>query len=88
MGVAIGAGATALGALVAAALVALSTRSVRRGKQRELAIARGLRRGTFVGALAGLVAVLRIVDALTPLTAAFLVLPFVAAELALSARRT
>jgi len=78
----------AIGALTAAILVSAGTRRVRRGKKRELAIATGLRRGAMVGSSLGLVALLRVLDGLTPLTAIFVIVPFVVAEVVLSTRRT
>jgi uncharacterized membrane protein YccC len=47
-----------------------------------------VRRGTIVGAILGLVALLRVIDGLTPLTAAFVVGAFLLAEVVLSARTT
>lgn len=74
-------------AAVAAALLVATGRAKRRGTQREAAVARGLRRGAMVGSAFGLLAVLRLLDGLTPLTASFVVAPFVLAEVVLSARR-
>jgi len=79
--------AVAVGALVAAALVSAGSRRIRRGARRDAAIARGLRRGAMTGSIVGLVALLRVLDGLTPLTLVFVVAPFVVAELLLSTRR-
>ena len=79
--------AVAAGAMVAAALVSVGSRRVRRGGRRDAAIARGLRRGAMVGSVLGLVALLRVLDGLTPLTAVFVIAPFVVAEVVLSTRR-
>jgi len=80
--------AIAFGALAAALFVALAARGAKRGKKRELAAARGLRRGAMVGSVIGLVALLRVLDGLTPLTAAFVIVPFLVVEaVLLSARR-
>lgn len=79
--------AVAVGALVAAALVAAGSRRTRRGPRRDAAVARGLRRGAMTGSAVGLVALLRVLDGLTPLTAIFVVAPFVVAEVVLSTRR-
>ena len=79
--------AIATGALVAAALVSVGSRRVRRGARRDAAIARGLRRGAMTGSALGLVGLLRVLDGLTPLTAVFVIAPFVVAEAVLSARR-
>ena len=82
-----GAGIT-IGALIAAVLVATGTRRLRRGKRRELAIATGLRRGAMAGSSLGLIALLRVLDGLTLLTAIFVIVPFVVAEVVLSTRGT
>jgi hypothetical protein len=77
----------AIGAIVAAALVSTGTRRLRRGRKREAAIATGLRRGAMAGSSLGLIALLRVLDGLTPLTATFVIVPFVVAEVVLSTRR-
>jgi len=79
--------ALAVGALAAAAFVAIATRRTRRGANRDAAVASGLRRGVMVGCVFALVALLRIVDGLTVLTAVFVVAPFIVAEVVLSTRR-
>ena len=79
--------AVAAGALSALALVSIGTRRAKRGPQRTAAIARGIRRGAMLGCAAALVILLRVVDGLTPLTAVFVVAPFVVAEAVLSTRR-
>jgi hypothetical protein len=78
----------AIGALVGAVLVSAGTRRVRRGKKRDAAIATGLRRGAMAGSILGLIALLRVLDGLTALTAVFVIAPFVVAEVVLSTRRT
>ena len=77
----------AIGALVAAALVSSGTRRVRRGRKREAAVTTGIRRGVMAGSALGLIALLRVLDGLTPLTAVFVIAPFVVAEVVLSTRR-
>ena len=77
----------AIGALVAAVLTSSGTRRVRRGRKRDVAIAAGLRRGAMAGSSVGLLALLRVLDGLTPLTAIFVIAPFVVAEVVLSTRR-
>jgi len=79
--------AVTVGALVAAALVAVAGRG-RRGAARDRSTLRAVRRGTVVGAVVGLVALLRVIDGLTPLTATFVVGAFLLAEVVLSARTT
>lgn len=78
--------ALAAGALAALLFVSLATRSVR-GARRDAATLRGLRRGVMVGCALALLALLRVVDGLTPLTAAFTLAPFLIAEAVLSGRR-
>jgi hypothetical protein len=87
VGLAVVGAALAVGALAAVALVSLATRETKRGARRGLAVARGLRRGAMVGCVLGLVALLRVLDGLTPLTATFVVAPFIVAEVVLSTRR-
>lgn len=87
MGLVVAGGAIAIGALAALALVSAATRRTRRGKGRSAAVASGLRRGAMVGCVVALVALLRVLDGLTPLTAVFVVAPFVVAEVVLSTRR-
>jgi CHASE2 domain-containing sensor protein len=77
----------AVAALAAAAFVSIGTRRTKRGARRGIAVARGLRRGVMVGCVIALVALLRLVDGLTPLTAVFVIAPFVVAEVVLSTRR-
>lgn len=60
----------------------------RRLRGRRPARARALRRGLGIGAIIGILAALRVVDGLTPLTALFVVLAFALAEYILSARST
>ena len=76
----------AIGALVAAVLVSGGTRQVRRGRKRDAAVATGLRRGAMAGSSLGLIALLRVLDGLTPLTTIFVIAPFVVAEVVLSTR--
>ena len=87
VGLVVGGGAIVIGALAAALFVGLGARGAKRGKRREVAAARGLRRGAMVGSAIGLIALLRVLDGLTPLTAVFVIAPFVVAEAVLSARR-
>lgn len=75
------------GALVAAVLVAVASRG-RRDVGRDGSALRAVRRGAIAGSIVGLVALLRVIDGLTPLTAAFVVGTFVLAEVVLSARTT
>lgn len=84
---AIAAAAVAVGALTAAALAARAARG-RGGKARRLRMVRAVRRGAVAGSVVGLLALLRVIDGLTPLTAAFVVGAFVLAEAVLSARAT
>jgi hypothetical protein len=77
----------AVAALAALAFVAIATRGSTRGARRGLAVARGLRRGVMVGCVIALGGLLRVVDGLTPLTAAFVVVPFIVAEVVLATRR-
>ena len=87
VGLVVGGSAIAVGALAAALFVGLGARGMKRGTPRRLAAARGLRRGAMVGSALGLLALLRVLDGLTPLTAAFMMAPFVVAEVILSSRR-
>jgi hypothetical protein len=68
-------------------LVSVATRRTKRGAPRDAAVVHGLRRGAMAGCVIGLVALLRALDGLTPLTAIFVVAPFVVAEAVLSTRR-
>jgi CHASE2 domain-containing sensor protein len=83
----VGGTAVASAALAAVVLISLATRRTKRGPRRGLAVARGLRRGAMVGCVLALVALLRVLDGLTPLTAIFVLAPFVVAEVVLSTRR-
>lgn len=87
VGLVVGGSALAAGALAGALFVGLGVRGAKRGKRRDVAAARGLRRGVMFGSAFGLVALLRVLDGLTPLTAVFVIAPFVLAEAVLSARR-
>ena len=69
----------ALGALVLLRYAGVG-RSVRARVSRFVA----LRRGVELGAIVGLIATLRLIDGLTPLTALFVVLSFAIAEYVLS----
>ena len=88
MGLVVAGAGIAIGALVAAVLVSAGTRRIRRGKKRDRAVASGLRRGAMAGSSLGLIALLRVLDGLTVLTAIFVIAPFVVAEVVLSTRRT
>jgi hypothetical protein len=77
----------ASGALAAVVLVSLAMRGTRRGARRGAAVARGLRRGVMAGCAIALVALLRVLDGLSPLTVTFVVTPFVVAEIVVSTRR-
>lgn len=83
----VGGAGVAIGALAVLAFVSVATRGAKRGPARAAAIARAIRRGTMVGCTAALLIVLRAVDGLTPVTAVFVVAPFVVAEAVLSTRR-
>jgi hypothetical protein len=67
--------------------VSAAARRAKRGPRRAAGIARGLRRGAMVGSAVALVALLRVLDGLTPLTAVFVLAPFIVAEVLLSTRR-
>ncbi len=76
----------AIAVLVAALAVrVLAGPAPRRSRSRAIAPA-ALRRGVLAGLVTGGLAFLRAIDGLTPITAAFLVLAFLAAEYVLSAR--
>ncbi|GAC1461651.1 MAG: hypothetical protein NVSMB8_13200 [Candidatus Limnocylindrales bacterium] len=79
--------AVTVGALVAAMLVVFASRG-RRDARRNGSTLRAVRRGVIAGSVVGLVAILRVIDGLTPLTAAFVVGSFLLAEVVLSARTT
>jgi len=68
-----------------AALVLLRYAGVGRSARARVSRLRALRRGTEIGAIVGLIATLRVIDGLTPLTALFVVLSFAVAEYVLSA---
>lgn len=71
-----------------ASLVLLRVGGGRRLRGRPPARGRALRRGIGIGAIVGILAALRVVDGLTPLTALFVVLAFAMAEYILSAHST
>lgn len=77
------------GASVAAAsitaLLLLRYAAVGRSVRARASRAAALRRGVELGAVVGLIATLRVIDGLTPLTALFVVLSFAIAEYVLSA---
>lgn len=75
------------GALTARALVWLTARGMRR-RARAAATLVALRRGAEVGGAVALLALLRAIDGLTLITAAFVILAFGLAEAVLSARTT
>jgi len=87
VGIVVAGSALAIGALAAVAFISLATRHASRGARRAAATARGLRRGAMVGCLVALLAGLRVLDGLTPLTALFVAAPFLVAEAVLSTRR-
>ncbi len=82
----IGAAAVATGSLAALALLRLPTPGPARGRGTRNATARALRRGTWIGAAVGFLAVLRAVDGLTLVTGGFVVAAFVVAEFVLTSR--
>ena len=88
VGLVVGGAAIATGSLAGALFVSLGGRDTKRGKQRAVAAAHGLRRGAMVGSVVGLVALLRVVDGLTPLTLLFVIAPFLVAEAVLAGRRS
>ena len=87
MGLVVAGSAVAIAALAALGLISVATRRAKRGQRRTVAAARGLRRGAMIGSAVALLALLRILDGLTPLTAAFVIAPFIVAEVVLTARR-
>ncbi|MHB8631479.1 MAG: hypothetical protein ACYC9W_06085 [Candidatus Limnocylindria bacterium] len=87
VGIVVAGSALAIGALASVAFIWLATRHTSRGARRAAATARGLRRGAIVGCLVALLAGLRVLDGLTPLTALFVAAPFLVAEAVLSTRR-
>ncbi len=74
------------GALAALGALRLATLGAPRGRVPARSRRGALRRGAEVGGAIGLLALLRAVDGLTPLTGSFIVLAFVAAEAVVSAR--
>lgn len=66
-------------------LALLRSAGVGRSLRARASRARALRRGVELGAIVGLIATLRVIDGLTPLTALFIVLSFAVAEYVLSA---
>jgi hypothetical protein len=87
VGLVVAGSALTVGALAAVAFVSLATRRTTRGARRRIAVARGLRRGAMIGCVIALGALLRVLDGLTPLSAVFVVAPFIVAEVVLSTRR-
>jgi hypothetical protein len=84
LAICLGVAAAALGAQLA---LWLETRGMARGRRRPAArVGRAVRRGIAVGATVAILTLLRAVDGLTPLTAAFVALSFLVAEVVLSAR--
>jgi hypothetical protein len=79
----IAAGSAAVSAL--GALLLLRYAAVGRSARARASRVAALRRGTELGAVVGLIATLRVIDGLTPLTALFIVLSFAVAEYVLSA---
>jgi hypothetical protein len=78
------AGASVVAASVAS-LTLLRYAAVGRSARARASRVRALRRGVELGAVVGLIATLRVIDGLTPLTALFVVLSFAIAEYVLSA---
>lgn len=79
--------AIAAGAMGAAAALWLAAGRTTRGRRTRGGSRRGaLRRGAELGGAVGLLALLRAMDGLTPVTGAFIVLAFVIAEAVVSAR--
>lgn len=66
-------------------LALLRSAGVGRSARARASRVRALRRGVEMGAVVGLIATLRVIDGLTPLTAVFIVLSFAVAEYVLSA---
>lgn len=79
----IAAASVAISAL--AALVLLRYAAAGRSIRARISRFAALRRGIELGAIIGLIATLRVIDGLTPLTALFVVLSFAIAEYVLSA---
>lgn len=67
-----------------AALILLRYAAVGRSVRARISRFAALRRGIELGAIVGLIATLRLIDGLTPLTALFVVLSFAIAEYVLS----
>lgn len=80
--------ATAVCAAAVASLVLLRLAPVGRSARARWSRLRALRRGVEIGAIVGLIALLRVIDGLTPLTALFVVLSFAVAEYVLSSGAT
>ncbi|MDP9266393.1 MAG: hypothetical protein M3O91_09800 [Chloroflexota bacterium] len=78
--------AVAAGALAAVAALWLAALGAPRGRIPARSRRGALRRGAEIGGAVGLLALLRAVDGLTPLTGSFIVLAFVVAEAVVSAR--
>lgn len=76
--------AASVAAATLTALVLLRYAPVGRSVRARVARFAALRRGIGLGAIVGLIATLRIIDGLTPLTALFVVLSFAIAEYVLS----
>lgn len=77
--------AASVSAACSAALVLLRSAGVGRSARARASRTAALRRGVEIGAVVGLLATLRVVDGLTPLTALFVALSFLIAEYVLSA---
>lgn len=76
--------AASVAAATLAALVLLRYAAAGRSIRARISRFAALRRGIEVGAIIGLIATLRVIDGLTPLTALFVVLSFAIAEYVLS----
>ena len=81
-------GAASLTVAAVASLVLLRLAPVGRSARARWSRLRALRRGVEIGAIVGLIALLRVIDGLTPLTALFVVLSFAVAEYVLSSGAT
>lgn len=84
VGLVIAATSVCAGATAATLLLSLPAA----GRRRQRAAAPALRRGIEITGIVGLLLLLRVVDGLTPITAGFIIVGFLVAEVILSARPT